>query len=95
MAWGTTIATIVQESSAAWGPIRKYDPVEEKFVRQYAVFERIAEWGHSKSSAETRRDGIIQGEDLSLYTDVQVQRVGVSGQYWVVYVKETVTWKEE
>jgi hypothetical protein len=90
MAWGDIIETVVQESSSQWGSRRRwYDSVLQRI---YTTMERTAEWGHSQSSAEDRKDEIVTGDERDLYRDVQVQRVGSSGQYWVVYVKIVNEW---
>lgn len=96
MAWSgtsTPLATIVQESSARWGSRRYYNSDTDTWYRRYFVNTRTAEVGFTQVGAESRRDAILSGEDRNEYRDVQVQRVGASGQYWVVYVRTTATWE--
>lgn len=88
MAWGSNIVTVVQFSSAQWGVRRKI--VDTVWQREYIVNERTAEWGHSETSANTRRDTLMATPET--YQDVQVQRTGSSNQYWVIYVTVTKTW---
>jgi len=93
MAWGDTggIVTVTQDNTVAWGSkTRTVDSVKQ---RQYIVTARVAEWGHSESSANTARDTLMETPDA--YSGIQVSRVGSSGQYWLVYVTVTTTWETD
>ena len=91
MAWGSSIETVVQESTSTWGP--RTTIIDDVHKRQYIVNARTAEWGHSKTSGDARVLEIYTTPGN--YTDVQLQRVGASDQYWVVNVETTWTWQND